>query len=160
MGYRISCDVYEATEGLENEPWRKRSDGRGWRRRRLCSFSNPSIASPMSQLILLIIQPFRRFIYVAAHYPTIPSLHLRHSSFSNPSVASHTSHALHLRRMHFTYVIWRAAHVLLMLIKPHFTVGVVSGPWRSIFCDCSNALIGNMLILKLSLISVEKPVFV
>ena len=43
------------------------------------------------QLVLLILQPFRHFTYVKAHYPTLPSLHLRHSSFSNPSVASHTS---------------------------------------------------------------------
>ena len=64
--------------------------------RRLCSFSNPSVASPTSQLFLLIRQPFRRFIYVTAHYPTLPSLHLHHNLFSNPSVTSPTSHALHL----------------------------------------------------------------
>ena len=57
------------------------------------SFSNPSVASLMSQFIL---QPFFRFSYVtptssSAHSPTFPSLHLRHSSFSNPSVASPTS---------------------------------------------------------------------
>ena len=52
------------------------------------SFSNISVTSSTSQLIL---QPFRRFIYVTAHSPTIPSLYLRHSSCSNPSVASPTS---------------------------------------------------------------------
>ena len=52
------------------------------------SFSNPSVASPTSQLIL---QSFRRFTYVTAHSSTFPSLHLRHSSFSNPSVALPTS---------------------------------------------------------------------
>ena len=58
-------------------------------------FSNPSVASPTSQLIL---QPFRRFTYVTAYSPTFPLLHLRHSSFSNPSFAStSTSQALHLR---------------------------------------------------------------
>ena len=56
-------------------------------------FSNLSVTSPTSQLIL---QPFCRFIYVAAHSPILPLLHLRHSSFSNPSIASPTSQALHL----------------------------------------------------------------
>ena len=49
---------------------------------KLCSFSNLSVTSPMSQLIL---QPFRQFTYVTAHSPTLPSLYLYHSSFSNPS---------------------------------------------------------------------------
>ena len=60
------------------------------------SFSNVSVTSPTSQLIL---QPFRRFTYVIAHSPTLPLLHLRHSSFSNPSSASPTSQALHLRQL-------------------------------------------------------------
>ena len=55
------------------------------------SFSNPSITSPMSQLIL---QPFRCFSYVTAHSPTLPLLLLCHSSFSNPSFAFPTSQAL------------------------------------------------------------------
>ena len=59
----------------------------------LYSFSNLSVTSPTSQLIL---QPFRRFTYVKAHSPTLPLLHLRHSSFSNPSFASPTSQAHHL----------------------------------------------------------------
>ena len=90
----MSCNIGEATEGLENELWHRWSDGRGWRR--LWSFSNPSITSPTSQIILLISQPFCRFIYVTAHYPTLPLVHLHHSSFSNPSFASPTSQALHL----------------------------------------------------------------
>ena len=60
------------------------------------SFSNPSVALPRSQLIL---QPFRRFIYVTAHSPTLPFLHLRRSSFSNPSFDSPTSQALHVRHL-------------------------------------------------------------
>ena len=59
----------------------------------LCSFSNLSVTSPTSQLIL---QPFHRFTYVTAHSPTLSLLHLRHSSFSNPSFASPRSQALHL----------------------------------------------------------------
>ena len=58
-----------------------------------CSFSNLSVTSVTSQLIL---QPFRRFTYVTAHSPSLPLLHLRHSSFSSPSFASPTSQALHL----------------------------------------------------------------
>ena len=56
----------------------------------VCSFSNLSVTSPTSQLIL---QHFRRFTYVTAHSPTRPLLHLCHSSFSNPSLASPTSQA-------------------------------------------------------------------
>ena len=83
------------------------------------SFSNPSFASPTSQLMIrahsttfpslrirlnsfsnpsvtsptsqFILQPFRRFTYVSSYSPTLPSLHLRHSSFPNPSVTSPTS---------------------------------------------------------------------
>ena len=57
------------------------------------SFFNLSITSPTSQLIL---QPVLRFTYVTAHSPTLPLLHLLHSSFSNPSFASPPSQALHL----------------------------------------------------------------
>ena len=132
--HRMSCDVGKATEVLENqnELWRRWSC---WSLENelcydynyeLCSFSNHSVASPMSQLILqpfrrftyvtLILQPFRCFTYVAArsttlpllqlchrhftyviaHSPTLPPLHLRHSSLYNPSVASPTSQALHV----------------------------------------------------------------
>ena len=58
--------------------------------RKQSSFSNLSVTSSTSQLIL---QPFRRFTYVTAHSPTLPLLH---SSFSNPSFPSLTSQALHL----------------------------------------------------------------
>ena len=104
------------------------------------SFSNHFIILPTSELILqsfhcftfclnffnssqnckiccilfycqLILQPFRHFIYVTAHSPTILSLYLRHNSFSNPSFACPTSQALHLIQLcftssllHFTYV--------------------------------------------------------
>ena len=63
---------------------------------RKSSFSNFSVTSPTSQLIL---QPFRRFTYVTAHYPTLPLLHLHHSSFCNPYFAFHNSQALHLRHL-------------------------------------------------------------
>ena len=77
IGKATSCNVGEETEWLENE---------------LCSFSNLSVTSPTSQLIL---QPFRHFTFTA-HSPTVPLLHQCHSSFSNPSLASPTSQALHL----------------------------------------------------------------
>ena len=54
------------------------------------SFSNHSVISPTSQLIL-ILQAFCHFTYITAHSPTLPLLYLRHNSFSNPSVASPTS---------------------------------------------------------------------
>ena len=76
----------------------------------ICSFSNLSVTSPTSQLILLpfhrftyvtahsptllsqlILQPSRHFTYVTTHSPTLPSFYPRHSSFSTPSVASPTS---------------------------------------------------------------------
>ena len=79
----MSCDVGKATEGLES------------------SFSNFSVTSPTSQLIL---QPFRRFTYVTAHSPIFPSLYLRHSSFSNSSVASPTSQLVLQRFFRFSYV--------------------------------------------------------
>ena len=89
------------------------------------SFSNPSVTSPTSQLILqpffrlsyvtgfsltspgeppmvsvreLILQAFNHLTYVTAHSdsPSFPSLHLHHSSFSNPSFASPTSQDFHL----------------------------------------------------------------
>ena len=39
-------------------------------------------------LALLILQPLSHFTYVTAHSSTLSSLYLRHSVFSNPSVAS------------------------------------------------------------------------
>ena len=65
------------------------------------SFSNLSVTSPTSQLIL---QPFRRFSYVTTHSLTIPLLHLRHNSFSNPSVASPTSQLVPQPFFRFSYV--------------------------------------------------------
>ena len=62
------------------------------------SFSNPSVTSPTSQLIL---QSFRRFTYVTVHSPTLPLLHVCHSSFSN---------------IIFTYVTWRAAHTFSWVV--------------------------------------------
>ena len=52
----------------------------------------------------LILQPFRHFTYVTTHYPTLPSLYLRHSSFSNPSVASPTSQLILQPFFRFSYV--------------------------------------------------------
>ena len=85
-GWRMSCDVGEVMERLQNELCYDYNY-------ELCSVSNLSVNSPTSQLIF---QPFRRFTYVTAHSPTLPLLHLRHSSFCNPSFTSPTSQALHL----------------------------------------------------------------
>ena len=64
------------------------------------SFSNFSITSPMSQLIL---KPFHCFTYVTAHSPTLPSISQRHSSFSNPSVTSPTSQLILQPFFRFSY---------------------------------------------------------
>ena len=53
---------------------------------------------------LLILQAFRRFNYVTAHSPNLPSIYLRHSSFSNPSVASRTSLLILHYFFRFSYV--------------------------------------------------------
>ena len=66
------------------------------------SFSNLSVTSPTSQIIL---QPFRRFTYVAAHSPTLPLLHLLNSSFSNPSIASPRRQLILQPLFCFSYII-------------------------------------------------------
>ena len=66
--------------------------------------SKLSVTSPTSQLIL---QPFRCFTFVTAHFPTLLSLCLRHSSFFNPFIASPSSQLIFQPFCRFTYV---AAH--------------------------------------------------
>ena len=105
-GWRMSCDVGTATEGLENLSFSNlfrhftyvttHSLTLPSLYLRHNSFSNHSVASPTSQLIL---QLFRRFTYATAHSPTLPLFHLRHSSFSSPYFASPTSLALRLRHL-------------------------------------------------------------
>ena len=89
----MSCDVGKATEGLGNELLRRWSDGKvgEW----VCC---------IYLWALLILQPFRYFTYVTTHYPTLPSLYLRHSSFSNPYVASPTPQFILQPLFRFTYV--------------------------------------------------------
>ena len=71
------------------------------------SFSNPSLALPTSKHIL---QPFRCFTYITAHSPTLLLLLLRHRIF--------------------TYVTWRAAHaVIWQSALPHSSCS----PWKH-FC--------------------------
>ena len=118
----MSCDIGEVMESLENENqlWCRWSDELILQafnhftyvtadshspsfpspHLRHSSFSNPSVASPTSQLIL---QSFFRFS-VSAHSPTYPSLHLSHSSFSNLSVTSPTSQHILQPFPRFTYI--------------------------------------------------------
>ena len=108
-------------EGLENELWRRWSEGKvgEWaelidRDVQQSSFSNLTVTSPTSQLIL---QPFRHFTYVTAHSPTLPSLYLRHRSFSNPFVASPTSQHI-LQAFHrFTYVTAHSPTLPLLYLR-------------------------------------------
>ena len=93
-GWRMNCEVGEATESLENEQSSQLQPEQS-------SFSNLSITSPTSQLI---VQPFCCFTYVTALCPTLPSLHLRHSSFSNPSIALPMSQLIIQSFHRFSYV--------------------------------------------------------
>ena len=88
---------------------------KGWRMScELCSFSNLSVASPTSQLILqtfpllhLRHSSFSNSSFASptsTHSATFPSLHLRHSSFSNPSLASPTSQFILQHFFRFSYV--------------------------------------------------------
>ena len=86
----MSCDVGKAMEGLENDLWRRWSDGKFGEWAELIDIEIYSRAHSPT---------FRHFTYVTNHSPTLPSLYLRHSSFSNPSFASLTSQALHLRHL-------------------------------------------------------------
>ena len=127
-GWRMSCDVGKATEGLENKL--------PLLRLRHSSFSNPSFASPKSQALQLIHLASRPCVHdrldckilhrggyrfnehwlaaavlmyhfqlmSSAHSPSFPSLHLRHNSFSNPSVALPTSQLILQPFRCFTYV--------------------------------------------------------
>ena len=106
---RTSCDVGEVTERLENELCYDYNY-------ELCSFTNLSVTSPTSQLIL---QPFRCFTYVTTHSPILPSsIYLRHSSFSNSSVASPTSHLILQPFFRFSYV--TGPSLMSQLILQHF----------------------------------------
>ena len=131
MGWRMSCDVGKATEGLEKELWRRWSDGKvgEWAELHLrySSFSNPSVALPTSQFIL---QPFRCFTYDTAHSPTLVSLLLRHRlftwraaqpfrHFTYVTAHSPTLVSLLLRHRRFT---WRAAHWKYILFLNRLSV--------------------------------------
>ena len=138
----MNCDVGEETEGLENELWRRWSDGKVgewalnelWRRwsdgkvgewALQNSLSNLSVTSPTSQLIL---QLFRRFSYVTAHSLTLPLLHLRHSSFSNPSVALPTTQLILPPLRCFSYVTAHSPTRLSLLLRHRLFTYVT---WRA-----------------------------
>ena len=121
----MSCDLGELTGSLENELCSIHQLFRHFTyitahyptfpllHLRHSSFSNPSFASPTSQLIL---QPLFRFSYVTAHSPTLLSLLLWHSSFSNPSFASPTSQLILQPFFHFSYVTAHSSNLLLLLL--------------------------------------------
>ena len=77
-GWRMNCDVGEATEGLKNELWRSKAteglENELWRR-----WSDGTVG----EWALLCIS----ISMSSAHSPNFLSLQLRHNSFSNPSVA-------------------------------------------------------------------------
>ena len=109
-GWKMRCDVGKARAGLENELWRRWSDGK------------------------LILQPFRCFTYVtvhsptllllllhhsSAHFPSFQSLHLRHSSFwfYNISVTSPTSQLILQPFPRFTLVTTHSPTLLLLYLR-------------------------------------------
>ena len=79
-----ACDAGEAKERLENELWRRWSDGKvgEWALHlRQSSFSNPSVCSPTSQFIF---QPFFRFSYVISSSLNSPGgapIHISYVSY-------------------------------------------------------------------------------
>ena len=147
----MNCDVGKATERLEM------SSAHSSLHLRHNSFSNPSVASPTSQLIL---QAFSHFTYVTAHSdsPSFLSLHLRHSSFSNPSltlpmsqlilqpfrcftyVTAHSPTLLSplLRHRIFIYVTWWAAHAAFKKFIKNCTSKLVGAGIRASFFNRSN----------------------
>ena len=100
-GWRMSCDVGEVTERLENELCSAHSptfpsihlhhssfSNPSVAYLRRSSFSNPSVASPTSQLFL---QPYFRFSYFTGSSLTSQALQLRHRLFSYVTGSSLTS---------------------------------------------------------------------
>ena len=70
-----------------------------WRKRRACDVREAKEGFGEWAVTQFILQPFRRFTYVTAHFPTLPLLHLRPNSFSNLSFASPTSQDFHVRHL-------------------------------------------------------------
>ena len=110
------------------------------------SFSNPSVALPMSQLIL---QPFRCFTYATAHSPTLPSLYLHHNSFSNPSIASPTSQLILQPFCGFTYVTVHSPTLLSLFLCHRFSLTSPGEPPMDKFVELWNCHIKyqNFMIL-------------
>ena len=73
----------------------------------------------------LIRQPFRRFMYVTSHSPTLPPLYLRRSSFYNRYVDSPTSQTLHLRYNSFSNSSV-ASHTSQLIIQSFFHFSYVT----------------------------------
>ena len=139
----MSWDVGKATEGLENELWRRRSDGKvgEWAELidieiysraqsptfpslHLCHnlFSNSSVALPTSQLIL---QLFSCFTYVTVHSPTLLSLLLRHKLILKPFrhftyVTTHFSTLPSLYPLHSSFSNLSVASPTSQFILQHF----------------------------------------
>ena len=146
----MSSDVGEVTEWLENELCYDYNY-------ELCSFSNLSVTSPTSQLIViviakLILQPFRHFTHVTTLSPTLPSLYLHHSSFSNPSVASPCSQLILQPFCCFTYITAHSPTLLLL----HLHHSSFSNPY---FASTSQALHSRHLANRSCCVKVSRVVF-
>ena len=89
------------------------------------SFSNPSFASPTSQLFTYEQSSFYNISvtsprYITTHSPTLPSLYLCHCSFSNPSIASSTSQLILQPFFRLSYV--TALHLRHLASRPWFII--------------------------------------
>ena len=126
----MSCDIGEVMKRLENELWCDYNY-------ELCSFSNLSITSPTSQLIL---QPFCCFTYITAYSPTLPSLHLHHSSFSNPSIASPMSQLILQPFFCFSYI---TGSSLMSLDEPPMSNRTVEANIKTVISGCNTQANNN-----------------
>ena len=115
-----ACDVGEAKEGLENELWCRRSNGKVGEWVLLC----------VCVWALLILQTFLHFTYVTTHSPTLQSLYLRHNSFSNPSVASPMSTTF--SNPYFASPTSQAIHLIHLASRPCATVSLQNSRGRFI----------------------------
>ena len=76
----MNCDVGKETKGLENELWRRWSDGN------------------VGEWVLLSLQTFHNFAYVTAHSPTFISVLVRHRFFTY--VTWRAAHGKEIKALH------------------------------------------------------------
>ena len=129
----MSCDVGKVTESSAHSPSFQSPHLRH------SSFSKPSLALPTSQLILqpfrcftyvtAHFQPFRRFTYVTAHSTALPLLHLHHRHFTYVTAHSPTLLLLYLCHSSF-YIHSIASPTSQVILQPFCCFTYVTGTSR------------------------------